>query len=73
MVKYAIIFLALSTFLDLPAEAKNSVVIKVSCTIPKIVTLSKESKELKEKDSTVQYEEVTRNGKKIFLKTVVAK
>ena len=71
MNKYILALLTLFMLFSYPAKAKNNIVIRVSCTIPKIISVSKEN--ISDKENTVQYQKTTRDGKKILLKTVVAK
>ncbi len=73
MNKYILALLTLFMLFSYPAKAKNSIVIRVSCTIPKLITISKENNSISDKENTIQYQKTTRNGEKVLLKTVVAK
>ena len=87
MKKLLILFFSLT--LSIPVWAGNVVILRVSCTIPQLIQVSSEenksSNEEKKEEATsretafarnssiIQYEEKLVEGKKVIIKTVVAK
>ncbi len=76
--KTMILILVMSGFFFKPAEAKNKVRIKISCTIPPLVSLNLNNTDFsgakKKSYSTVtQIEKKIRGGKRVIVKTVLLK
>jgi hypothetical protein len=74
------LFLAFFLLSALVGEAKNTMVIKISCTIPPVVELksasvpsntSRKKEETLTQDSIIQLSERVENGKKVIIKTVL--
>lgn len=68
-----IILLLVFSLIASPVWAKNKVVLKVSCTIPRIVNLSNDTEEKLPEDTVVQYEEREIGSKKVMVKTITSK
>ena len=62
------------SLLALPAYAgKKVVTIRVSCRIPQIVEISKNTNQNTVNSTIVQYEEAIRNNHKVIIKSVLSK
>lgn len=69
-----IFLFAIISMILLPAFAKNTVVLRVSCVIPQIIQVSStEEDKLPQAIVQVQEEERIRDGKMVMIKTVVSK
>lgn len=71
MGKKIFLFVIISMIL-LPAFAKNTVVLRVSCVIPQIIQVSNTGED-KLSQTAAQEEERIRDGKRAIIKTVVSK
>ncbi|MBU2436838.1 MAG: hypothetical protein KKE55_03985 [Candidatus Omnitrophica bacterium] len=67
-----IFLFAIISMILLPAFAKNTVVLRVSCVIPPIIQVSNTGED-KLSQTAAQEEERIRDGKRAIIKTVVSK
>jgi len=72
MIKKTFVFLTILAIL-FPVWAKNTVVLRVSCTIPETIKLPANEEEKQPLDIHVQYEKRIVGGQEVLLKTVVSK
>lgn len=73
MFKKALLLVVTLLILTPLAQAKNTAVIRVSCTIPQRVQLPTNDQEKTPQNNIIQTEEKISDGQKVLVKTVVAK
>ena len=73
MAKTVLLF-AIISLLTIPAYAgKKVVTIRVSCRIPQIVEISKNTTQNTSNSTIVQYEKAIRNSHKVIIKSILSK